>query len=524
MPEYLTPGVYVEEINTGPRPIEGVGTACAAFVGLAPDGPANKPVLVTNWTQYVDTFAREDKNGRRDPHMPGAYLSHSVYGYFLNGGGRCYVTRVAPPNGHENGKSTRQKGQTLSLPTRASKAVNSLTIRTREDTPTQDIEVEVGPAVGEGQPEGTFTLKIRQGPVEEIYENVSLGKRPGKNVTEAVAASKLVTVVEEQSQGTLAERMPEQDRFFIRAGAAELEPLPPVKSGDFIGDVTERSGMEGLEIADDVTMVICPDLMANEGKALNSDAIKAVQLKIIAHCESMGDRVAILDTPPGLKPKEASDWRMKTAGYDSKYAALYYPWIKINGPDNQPLAIPPSGYIAGVWARSDMERGVHKAPANEVIRGVLETENPITKGEQDVLNPQGVNCIRAFAGRGVRVWGARTLSSTDPSWKYINVRRLFNYIEKSIELGTQWIVFEPNSPDLWARVKRDVSAFLNVCWRDGMLFGNNSAEAFFVKCDGENNPADTRDLGRLYIDVGLAPVKPAEFVIFRLSQMAGGGA
>jgi len=533
MPEYLTPGVYVEEINTGPRPIEGVGTACAAFVGLAPNGEPNKPVLITNWMQYVDTFGREDKNGRKDPHIPGAYLSHSVYGYFLNGGGRCYVTRVVPPNGHEGGKGGKLKGLTLALPTRASKAVNSLTFRTKDEAPTQDIEIEVAPPVGGEQPEGTFSLRIRQGTTEEKYDNVSLGKRPAraaadvvfKNVTEAVAAdSKLVVVIEEQTQGGLAERMPEQDRFFIRAAGASQEQMPAVSGTDFIGDVTERSGMEGLEIAEDVTMVVCPDLMANGGKALDMDSIKAVQLKIIAHCEGMGDRVAILDTPPGLKPKEASDWRMKTAGYDSKYATLYYPWIKVAGPDNKPLAIPPSGYIAGIWARNDTERGVHKAPANEVIRGVLETENPITKGEQDVLNPQGVNCIRAFAGRGVRVWGARTLSSTDPAWRYVNVRRMFNYVEKSIEMGTQWVVFEPNSPDLWARVRRDVSAFLNVCWREGMLFGNTAAEAFFVKCDAENNPSETRDLGRLYVDVGLAPVKPAEFVIFRLSQMAGGGA
>jgi len=441
----------------------------------------------------------------------------------LNGGGRCYVTRVVPPDGHLNGAAA-PAGITLSLPTRASKALNSLIFRTREVAPTQDIEIEVGPAAGENQPDGTFSLKIKQGSTEEPYENVSLGRRAARNVTEAVAASRLVIIVEEQTQGSLAERMPEAGSFFIRAQQTQPELLPQVSGSDFIGDVTERSGMEGLEIAEDVTMVCCPDLMANEGKALGMDGIKAVQLAIMAHCKNMGDRVAILDTPPGLKPKEASDWRMTTAGYDSQYAALYYPWIKINGPDNKPMSIPPSGYIAGIWARNDTERGVHKAPANEVVQGVLEAETPITKGEQDILNPQGVNCIRAFSGRGVRVWGARTLSSTDPAWKYVNVRRLFNFVEKSIELGTQWVVFEPNSPDLWARVKRDVSAFLNVCWREGMLFGTSASEAFFVKCDAENNPPETRDLGRLYIDVGLAPVKPAEFVIFRLSQMAGGGA
>lgn len=531
MPEYLTPGVYVEEVNTGPRPIEGVGTACAAFVGLAPNGPANLPVLITNWTQYVNTFGREESNGRRDPHMPGAYLSHSVYGYFLNGGGRCYVTRVVPTtNGHANGAAHKPEGVTLALPTKGSRAVNSLTFRSKENAPTEDIEIEVAAATGETPPEGAFTLKIRSAGQEETYDNVTLGRRPRgaegpRNVTDAVQASRLVVVVEEQTQGSLAERMPEPGLYFIRHEQAKADmALPPLNASDLNGDITQRSGVEGLQIAEDVTMVCCPDIMANGGTALDKDAIKAVQLQMIAHCENMGDRVAILDPPPNLTPQQVSDWRMKVAGYDSKYAALYYPWVKISGPDNKPMSIPPSGHMAGVWARNDSERGVHKAPANEVIRGVLEPEAPITKGEQDILNPQGVNCIRSFAGRGVRVWGARTLSSTDPAWKYINVRRLFNYIEKSIELGTQWVVFEPNSPDLWSRVKRDVSAFLNVAWREGMLFGMTSSEAFFVKVDAENNPSETRDLGRLYIDVGLAPVKPAEFVIFRLSQMAGGGA
>jgi len=178
--------------------------------------------------------------------------------------------------------------------------------------------------------------------------------------------------------------------------------------------------------------------------------------------------------------------------------------------------------MAGLWARSDGERGVHKAPANEVVRMALNPVAEITKGEQDTLNPIGVNCIRSFTGRGVRVWGARTLSS-DPAWRYINVRRLFNYVEKSIEIGTQWVVFEPNDPNLWARVRRDVGAFMTNVWRDGMLFGLSPQEAFFVKCDAELNPAEVRDQGKLIIEVGMAPVKPAEFVIFRFSQMSDAG-
>jgi phage tail sheath protein FI len=256
--------------------------------------------------------------------------------------------------------------------------------------------------------------------------------------------------------------------------------------------------------------------------AIDKDGVKAVQLAMIAHCERMADRMAIIDPIPDLSPQQVKVWREKDTNYDSKFAALYYPWIAVLGPDGKPMAIPPCGHIAGVYARNDGERGVHKAPANEVIRGVLNPVTDITKGEQDTLNPGGVNCIRTFSGRGVRVWGARTLSS-DPAWRYINVRRLFNYVEKSIERGTQWIVFEPNDPDLWARVRRDVVAFLTGVWRDGMLFGLTPDEAFYVKCDAELNPADVRDRGQLVIEIGMAPVKPAEFVIFRFSQYSGGG-
>jgi Bacteriophage tail sheath protein len=519
MPEYLSPGVYIQEVDSGPRPIEGVGTACAAFVGLAPAGPANAPVLVTNWSQYVDTFGALEEGGRRNPHLPGGFMSHAVHGYFLNGGGRCYVTRVAPAN-RANGKASEPAQ--VQLPSAKSNAIPSLTIRAQGD-PNQDIEVEVQPPSGETPPEGSFTLKIKMGSVEETFDNVNLGRRGTKNVAEAVATtSKLVTVVEEAGTGPLAERIPAAGSYLIKAHQTAIQPkLLPL---DFAGNVDERSGFEGLQIAEDVTMVCCPDLMsAYQAGAIDRDGVKTVQLAMINHCEQMGDRMAIIDPLPDLSPQEVKAWRQSETNYDSKYAALYYPWITIGGPDGRPLAVPPSGHMAGVYARNDNERGVHKAPANEVVRGALAAVAPITKGEQDTLNPIGVNCIRSFAGRGVRVWGARTLSS-DPAWRYVNVRRLFNFVEKSIEIGTQWVVFEPNNPDLWARIRRDVGAFLTGLWREGMLFGATPSEAFFVKCDEELNPSDVRDRGQLFIDIGLAPVKPAEFVIFRLSQYSGGGA
>src|SRR5215472_13020459 len=198
MPEYLSPGVYIQEVDSGPRPIEGVGTACAAFVGLAPAGPSNAPVLVTNWSQYVETFGALEDGGRRNPHLPGGYLSHAVHGYFLNGGGRCYVTRVAPAertNGSRDGKVSSPAF--VQLPSAKSKAVPSLTIRAVGE-PGQDIEVEVQPPSGEAPPEGSFTLKIKMGATEETFDNVNLGRRGTKNVAETVAqTSKLVTVVEE---------------------------------------------------------------------------------------------------------------------------------------------------------------------------------------------------------------------------------------------------------------------------------------------------------------------------------------
>jgi phage tail sheath protein FI len=519
MPEYLSPGVYIEEVNSGPRPIEGVGTAMAAFIGFAPAGPANKPVLITNWSQYVENFGGLDESGRRTPHMPGAYLSHAVRGYFTNGGGRCFVTRVVATNGKEDRSAPFQ------IPTHASRAVPSLTI-TPKGEPVGDIQVEVAPASPVGEtppPDGAFTLKISiSGGEPEVYENVNLGRR-GKPVADTVSqASNLVMVAEATTSGSIADRLPEPGNYVIKAAAPAA--LAQIKSTHLVGDVAERTGIEGMEIAEDVSMVCCPDLMAPDVlNTIGKDGVKAVQTAMIAHCERMADRMAILDTPPDISPQDIKKWREVETNYDSKFAALYYHWITVAGPDGKPLAVPPCGHIAGIYARNDNERGVHKAPANEVILGALDAVTPITKGEQDTLNPVGVNCIRSFTGRGLRVWGARTMSS-DPAWRYINVRRLFNYVEKSIERGTQWVVFEPNNPDLWARVRRDVGAFLTGVWRDGMLFGLTPQEAFYVKCDEELNPSDVRDRGQLIIEIGLAPVKPAEFVIFRFSQFSGGGA
>jgi phage tail sheath protein FI len=321
--------------------------------------------------------------------------------------------------------------------------------------------------------------------------------------------------------------------MFELVEVSEMTPLKPdgdpfllPTPADYRGRVKEDTGIEALEKRDDITMVTVPDLMCQLDKNRMSAAnIMAMQNLLVAHCTRMQDRVAILDAPPDYKePLEIEEYRRNIANFDSSYATLYYPWIKVQDPaTNSIVEMPPSGFIAGIWARSDNTRGVHKAPANEVVRGAVGLTYNVSKGEQEVLNPAGINCMRAMPGMGIRVWGARTVSS-NPAWRYLNVRRLFNFVEKSIERGTQWVVFEPNDHRLWAKVRRDVNAFLLTVWRDGALFGLTPDQAYYVKCDETNNPRESRDLGRLIIEIGLAPVKPAEFVIFRISQWAGPGA
>jgi Bacteriophage tail sheath protein len=526
---YLSPGVYVEEVDRGSKPIEGVGTAVAAFIGFAEQGPVGKPTLVTNWSQFTNTFGG---------FFEGGYLAPSIYGYFTNGGTVAYVTRLpGEVNGHSaNTKAVQPRlaSPTASLPSRAQGGPPSLDVTALEPG-AAEISVEVRPA-DEGSPEEQFTVVVRGGGNEEVFSNVTLGRgRSNRNVVETVnRESKLVKVAERDVQGTLVERAPAVGTYALAkpADAAMAAPsvgkelaLPETSSADFIGEAADRTGILGYEVADNVTMVCVPDLMAAyRAGRISAENVKAVQIAMLNHCEAMRDRVAILDCPPDLSPQEIREWRVITTNYDSKYGALYYPWLQVANPlGGDPIIVPPSGHMAGIWARNDTERGVHKAPANEVVRGAIGLATQISRNEQDTLNPVGINCIRAFPGRGIRVWGARTLSS-DPSWRYLNVRRLFNFVEKSIENGTQWVVFEPNDFYLWEKVKRDVSAFLTRVWRDGALFGAAPEDAFYVKCDEELNPVEVRDVGQMIVEIAIAPVKPAEFVIFRIAQYAGGPA
>ena len=395
---YLSPGVYVEEVDRGSKPIEAVGTNTVGFIGESSKGPTNEAVLITNWSQFVKTFG-----DFKDCSM---YLAHAVYGFFNNGGSRCFVVNVGAPES------------------------------------------------------------------EDVTATVSAG---GEKKDEKPAAK-------------------------TRGGD---------RDGLFIGRDNgpgQRSGLKCFEEVDDIAIVVAP-----------GQTSPAVQDAVLSHCETRKDRFAILDSPETISG--GVDRLPKPR--DSKYGAYYFPWIQVYDPEKGNIFVPPSGHIAGVYSRVDNERGVHKAPANEIVRGALGLKYNVSKGEQDLLNPKGINAIRLMNG-GIRIWGARTLSS-DPSWKYINVRRLFIMVETSIERATQWVVFEPNDHRLWKRVTRTISSFLTLLWRNGALMGTSPEQAFFVKCDEETNPAEVVDAGQLVVEIGLAPVKPAEFVIFRIGQMPSGG-
>ena len=266
-----------------------------------------------------------------------------------------------------------------------------------------------------------------------------------------------------------------------------------------------RTGLQAFLENSNVSIMAIPGITAPE-----------VQAALIGFCESKKSCFAILDVPMELK--KTNDVANFRDMYDSTYAAMYHPWLEMYDAGAKRSAyFPPSGAMAGIYARTDTERGVHKAPANEVVRGCTGLSCAYNEGEQDILNPIGVNLIRAFTGRGIRVWGARTISSNG-LWKYLNVRRLFIYVEESIKANTNWVVFEPNSTALWSRVTRTIEAFLATCWRDGALAGSTPSEAFFVECGPTTMTQDDIDNGRLICQIGIAPVKPAEFVIFRITQ------
>jgi phage tail sheath protein FI len=510
MPEYLSPGVYVEEFDIGPKPIEGVSTSTAGFLGETERGRTT-PWLVTSWLDYQRNYGGY--------FGPDKYLPYAVKGFFDNGGQRCYIGRIV------KFVDTPATNATLALGDLTATAIGegawgnriSIIVETGEANTAQNPLFKLRMYYWKTLPESLYdpedegNVKTLPRPTfSEIFDNLSVNEdSPNFYEKRVNDVSKMITL----SSG-------DGDTVSTPNAPGQLTYMEGGEDGD--GDLVladfrrtdsdspgNRRGLTAFKEVDDIQILYSP----------NSLAVNGLTDALITHCELLKDRFAVIDAEQGsadignLNPRNE---------FETKYAAFYYPWIKIVDAQSGNLRlVPPGGHVIGIYARSDNTVGVWKAPANEKVNGVKKLEFPITKGEQDVLNPRGVNAIRAFPGRGIRVWGARTLS-IDTMWKYINVRRLFIFIEESIDEGTQWVVFEPNDQRLWARVRQTIAQFLTAQWRAGALMGTTPEEAFFVKCDRTTMTQDDIDNGRLICVIGIAPVKPAEFVIFRIAQFSGG--
>ncbi|WP_426300200.1 phage tail sheath family protein [Arthrobacter sp. R-11] len=422
MVNYQAPGVYVQEVPSGARSIGQVSTSIAGFVGVAPDPLAHldEARVLDNWTQFVDQYVGKATQGTP--------LSNAVFGFFANGGGRCYVVNVGT-GGSLTGTARKPTGLTLF----------------------------------------------------EAIDDISMVAAPGYANADAYAA--LQAHVEHPLR---------QDRMAI---------LDTVEKVDDVGALT-RAATSGLPDEPEPDKPENPEEPAKPAKPGKPEEAAKPEETAPAAGATSEDALGAPQSPGG-------------------YTALYFPWIVMTDPvSGKKVTQPPSGHMAGVWARVDGSRGVHKAPANEPIQGALDLVRRVSRGEQEVLNPAGVNCIRYFPGEGIRVWGARTKAPEASEYRYINVRRLTNMIKESVADGTRWVVFEPNDHTLWKSIRRDIGAFLTNVWRDGALLGTTPQQAFFVKCDEETNPPEVRDAGQVVTLIGIAPVKPAEFVIFKLMQSA----
>ncbi|MBE9594778.1 MAG: phage tail sheath family protein [Proteobacteria bacterium] len=519
MPEYLAPGVYVEEIEIGAKPIEGVSTSTAGFLGQTERGPL-EPRLVTGFEEFQKLYGG---------YIAGSYLAYGIDGFFRNGGKRCYMGRILADDSVTAeapiGPLTIQAIGPGEWDNRIAVKIGKGTlVETGEAAPWNKAKLIVMywkkmppvPVVDPTNRAESRNPDRREPTILEVYDNISPDPGSSDFYEKRInGLSQLIRVRQDNSDG-----LPDQDLEFIQTLGTAGADGSAIDLGDYKGreitdnffptdEVVKRTGLKGFEEVDEIAILCAP----------NENSVPSLRDELIYHCEDLKDRFAILQAAQGDTDVGSLD-----RPADSKYAAFYSPWIKVFDPlTNTNKLIPPGGHIAGVYARSDIERGVHKAPANEVLKGVTELQLQITKEQQGILNPKGINCIRAFPGRGIRVWGARTISS-DTLWKYINVRRLFLFLEESIDEGTQWVVFEPNNEKLWARVRQTITQFLTRVWKDGALMGTTPEEAFFVKCDRTTMTQDDLDNGRLIVLIGVAPVKPAEFVIFRIAQWAGGSA
>jgi phage tail sheath protein FI len=549
MSQYLSPGVYVEEIPSALKPIAGVGTSTAGFIGVYtgtvqipvpnPDYDPTKPTKpesspgkgdASNLPYEITYFNPTDDELKK--------LDNAVTDAEANASDDALKTAAdALKKAVDAEKAAADAVKLKPTDEAAIKELSVLVAKTRE---ARELNAKARAAKAKLPRLRDLALEARMtrpGDDElKALEAAAANERDpdkAKALHDKAVHARMIQTQYGQAVPAGKARLCTSFRDFEKHfGTFSLNPghnqLAHGVYGFFnnggsrcfvIHFNTEADAMDfsEFEAIDEIAIVAAPGVMDD-----------ALQQAVVDHCENMGDRFAILDGKNIGEDDEAVEDNIKTVGY-SDYAALYFPWIKVfDVPTKRTdptgdglLVVPPSGHMAGIYAHVDTTRGVHKAPANEVPRGVLGVSYAVSKAIQDGLNPHGVNCIRDMNGN-TRVWGARTWGGDmNLDYKYINVRRLLLFLRESIDEGTQWVVFEPNDRTLWAKIVRNVTAFLTVVWRDGALFGSTPQEAFYVKCDDVTNPPEIRDLGRVITEIGVAPVKPAEFVIFRISQWAG---
>ena len=632
MPEYLAPGVFVEEVSFRSKSIEGVSTTTTGFVGPTRYGPLDiEPEIITSLVEFERTYGGREKLVWGDTGEVDNYLWHGVRAFFEEGGKRLYVSRVFTPldendpwSGHASGglpgspsplavfarfpglfgdariTFTFKMGQSVLINDGGAPGVRSLLDRdvvwirsagsasspsiaegyylalhdsvnetwafssTGDDLATADVALaELVPGSHElriiivsvsvaplnsatvppftspdlpldpdhkraGSPDSLFDYfsedpasinRARTLPI--VFRSADIaGFVTGVEVLNAFfnadpnlggsPPSGLQAALEDPDSSPAERRL----AIVISGGNDGNRPQADEYAGLTTAD-DRKTGLVAFEDLEDISIVAAPGSTYLYEDPGYGPTARTIVRALIRHAERMKYRIAVLDCGDD---QAISEVRAMRAQLDSTYGALYYPWIRVLDPLTQrEIYVPPSGFVAGIYARNDVERAVYKAPANEVVNLALGFERFLNKAQQEVLNPEGINCFRFFEGRGMRLWGARTISS-DPEWKYVNLRRYFAYVERSIDKGTQWAVFEPNGERLWANVRRTVEDFLLNEFQNGALLGDKPEKAFFVKCDRSTMSQNDLDNGRLICLVGLAPLRPAEFVIFRIGQ------
>lgn len=566
------PGVYYEANERRVSPLALGQTGVPVFIGVTYRGPLDVPMQIFSEAQFAEIFG--------DP-MPQGYLGAALRGFFENGGETCYILRVARTEGRDDEDIARVARRLLpdgtGRPTLRVQAKNpgtwgngvhidlehvalQRTFLTR-DADKGDVQLQLktahGIAVGtlieivaddrvqwtvvrriEGKritlidplahgfssaaptyvTAHVFNLAVQDLDNAERFENLSIHGNSPRFIERVINdSSRMIHVTALRPESPLDKAAPKPlKRGPLIGGSDGVADLGP---DDFIGHdrgPTDRRGLMCLVEHPQIDLIVLPDLMSawqtsKRFKTLRD--VEAVQEAAVALCERSSNRFAILDVPPGGDLNEALRWRRQ---FDSAHAALYFPWMVVLEPGGRRV-VPPSGHVAGIFSRSDTEHGVHKAPANEVVDGIVDLEVLLQDAHLALLYDSGINCIRPFASRGLRVWGARTLSS-EPEWRFLNVRRTVSAIAQAIEEGTQWAVFEPNNDNLWKRLISVISTFLAGLRTRGILSGSTPDEAFFVQCDSETNPPESIDRGMLVTRIGLAVSRPVEFIIFRLAQ------